>query len=80
MPGFFYGVLEGNFVYQSKDRIDGVQNPDSGGLSFFLVPGLQYVTKRWIVEAGVQLPAHQDLNGDALERKYVFRGGFRLNF
>ncbi len=79
-PGFFYGVLEGNFVYQSKDRTDGVQNPDSGGLSFFLVPGLQYVTKRWIVEAGVQLPAHQDLNGDALERKYVVRGGFRLNF
>ncbi len=79
-PGFVYGVLESNFVYQSKNRIDGVQDPNSGGFSFSLVPGLQYVTKRWTVEAGVQLPAHQDLNGDALEQEYVFRGGFRLNF
>ncbi len=79
-PGFLYGVLEGNFVYQSKNRIDGAQDPDSGGFSLFLLPGLQYVTKRWIVEAGVQLPAYQDLNGEALESEYVFRGGFRLNF
>ena len=79
-PGFLYGVLEGNFVYQSKNRIDGAQDPDSGGFSLFLVPGLQYVTKRWIVEAGVQLPTYQDLNGEALEKEYVFRGGFRLNF
>jgi hypothetical protein len=79
-PGFLYGVLESNFVYQAKNRRDGSQDADSGGFSLFVVPALQYVTKRWIVEAGVQVPAVQDLNGDALEKEYIFRGGFRLNF
>ncbi len=44
------------------------------------MPGLQYVTKRWIVEAGVQIPVVQDLNGTALEKDYIFRAGFRFNF
>ena len=45
-----------------------------------LVPGLQYVTKRWIVEAAVQLPIVQYLNGTALENDHIVRAGFRFNF
>ena len=44
------------------------------------MPGLQYVTKRWIVEAAVQVPVVQDLNGTALEKDTILRGGFRVNF
>ena len=80
VPGFLYGVLETNLVYQDKDQIGGSDDPNSGGLTVFILPGLQYVTKRWIVEAGIQVPVVQDLNGTALEKDYIVRAGFRLNF
>ncbi len=80
VPGFLYGVLEADFIHQDKNRSGGVKDPNSGGTRLFLVPGLQYVTKRWIVEAAVQLPIVQDLNGTALENDYIVRAGFRFNF
>lgn len=80
VPGFVYGVLEGNLIYQDKNEINGSKDPDSGGTTFFLSPGIQYVTKRWILEAIVQLPVVQDLNGTALEDDYIVRAGFRANF
>ena len=80
VPGFLYGVLEANFIHQDKNRSGGGKDPNSGGTRLFLVPGLQYVTKRWIVEAAVQLPIVQDLNGTALENDYIVRAGFRFNF
>ena len=80
VPGFLYGILEANLIRQDNDRSGSVDDPDSGGTRLFLVPGLQYVTKRWIVEAGVQIPIMQDLNGGALENDFVVRAGFRINF
>ena len=80
VPGFLYGVLEANLIHQDKNQTGGKNDPNSGGLSLFVLPGLQYVTKRWIVEAGVQIPVVQDLNGTALEKDYIFRAGFRFNF
>ena len=80
VPGFLYGVLESNLIYQDKNEIAGANDPNSGGLTLFILPGLQYVTKRWIAEAGVQIPVVQDLNGTALERDTIVRTGFRFNF
>ena len=80
VPSFLYGVLEANASHQEKNESDGVADPNSGGTSLFVSPGLQYVTKRWVAEAIVQLPAVQDLNGTALESDFVIRAGFRLNF
>ncbi len=80
VPGFLYGVLESNLVYQSKNEVNGVKDANSGGTSLFLAPGLQYVTKRWIAETAIQLPVIQDLNGTALENDYIFRAGIRFNF
>ena len=80
VPGFLYGVVEANLIHRGKNEIDGRNDPDSGGTSLFLDPGLQYVTRRWVLEAIVQLPAIQDLNGDALKDDYVVRAGFRFNF
>ena len=80
VPGFLYGILEANLIHEDRDEDGGVDDPNSGGTTLFLTPGLQYVTKRWIVEAAVQLPAVQDLNGTALENDYVVRAGFRFNF
>ncbi len=79
-PGFLYGVLEANFLYQEKNRTGGVALANSGGTRLFAAPGLQYVTRRWIAEAIVQIPVFQDLNGTALKDTFTVRTGFRVNF
>jgi hypothetical protein len=80
VPAFLYGVLEAKLLRAAKDRVGGVSDANSGGSTLFITPGLQYVTKKWILEAGVQIPVHQRLNGSALETDYVFTSGFRVNF
>lgn len=80
VPAFLYGVLEANFVDAAKDRVGGAADANSGGTTLFLSPGLQYVTKTWIVEAGVQIPVIQHLNGTALKNNYVLSTGVRINF
>jgi len=80
VPGFLYGVLEANLLHQAKNEINGFNDPDSGGASFFLSPGLQYVTRRWVVETIVQIPVAQALNGAALEDDFNVRAGFRIAF
>lgn len=80
VPGFLYGVLETNLLHQGKNKNGGIKDADSGGTTLFLSPGLQYVTKRWVLEAIVQVPVVQDLNGIALKDDYTVRAGFRVNF
>lgn len=80
VPGYVYGALEGNFIHKGKNRSNGSNEPDSGGTSLSLAPGIQYVTRRWILEAIVQVPIIQNGNGSALEDDYTFRAGFRFNF
>jgi len=80
VPGFLYGVLEANLIHQDRNEVDGKENADSGGTQLFLSPGLQYVSRRWVVEGIVQIPVAQDLNGTALEDDFVARAGVRFNF
>lgn len=77
---FIYGVGELNLIHKEKNRAAGLANPNTGGTTLFGLLGLQYVTARRIIEAGVQLPLVQDLNGTALERDYIVRGSVRFNF
>lgn len=79
-PGFLYAVAEANLIHQQQNSFSGVDDANSGGTRLFLTPGIQYVTKRWIVEGAVQLPVVQNLNGAALENDYVVRAGVRFNF
>lgn len=80
VPGFLYGVLETNLIHQENNHSGDIKDTNSGGTRLFLVPGLQYVTKRWIAEAAIQIPVMQDLNGLNLENDYIVRAGIRLNF
>jgi len=80
VPAFLYGVLEVNLVHAEKNRVGGIRDPNSGGTTLFLSPGLQSVTRKWILEAGVQIPVAQDLNGTALENDYILNAGLRINF
>ena len=80
VPSFLYGGLEINLIHAAKDRLNGVDDPNSGGTTVYLTPTLQYVTRKWVLEAGVQVPVSQRLNGTALKNDYVFTTGFRINF
>ena len=80
VPDYLYGVLEANLIRQDQNRISGVEDPNSNGTRLFLSPGIQYVTKRWIAEAALQIPVSQNLNGTALENDYIARAGIRFNF
>ncbi len=80
IPGFFYAVLESNLSFRKKNRVNHQSDQNSGGTQWFLTPGLQYVTQRWVIEAAVQVPVVQQLNGQALENDFIVRAGFRFNF
>ena len=80
VPGFLYGVAESNLIWQDRHEISGASDRNSGGVTWFLAPGIQYITKRFILEAAIQLPAVQDLNGSALENDFIVTAGFRVNF
>ncbi len=80
VPGYLYGAVEGNVVRHGKNEANGSRDLNSGGTSIFLSPGIQYVTKRWILEGIVQVPIAQNLGGTALEDDYTMRFGIRFNF
>ncbi len=80
VPGFLYGVVESNLIWRDRDQQAAADVFDSGGKVWYLAPGMQYVTERWILEAAVQLPVVQDLNGGALENDYIITAGLRFWF
>ncbi len=80
VPGFLYGVIETNLIYKDNNQSASFDDTNSGGTTLFLAPGIQYVTRRWVVETAFQLPLIQDLNGTALEKDTILRAGFRVNF
>ncbi len=77
---YIYGVSELNYISRDRNRVNGVADPNSGGETLWGVLGLQYVTVRSIIEAAVQVPLMQDLNGTALEREVITRASLRVNF
>ncbi|MDE2142669.1 MAG: transporter [Elusimicrobia bacterium] len=80
VPGYFYGVLEANNFYRFKDEASGIKDNNSGGYQLFLTPGVQWVTKRVVLEAAAQLPAVQELNGQSLKTDYQLIGSIRVWF
>lgn len=65
------GLLELNGAWTDETRIDGRTQRATGGHVVFLSPGLQFITSRLIVEASLQLPVVQDLNGPQLETDFI---------
>ncbi|MCF6287375.1 MAG: hypothetical protein L3K26_19670 [Candidatus Hydrogenedentes bacterium] len=80
VPAFWYGVLELNGTYADNNSIAGREDRNSGGHTMFLSPGVQWVNPRWVLEAAVQIPIVQDLNGSALEVDYAATMGLRFRF
>ena len=73
-------VLELNGCWTGRARRDGTTLRDSGGRVLFVSPGFQYVTNRLIVEASLQVPVAQDLNGPQVETDFVAILSVRVPF
>ncbi len=80
VPAFVYAVLESNLIWNGKNKLAGATDINSGGTTWNLVPGLQYVTRRYVLETAIQLPVVQRLNGSSLETDWVWSAGMRWNF
>lgn len=68
-PWGLYGVGEVNAKYITD-----------GSTQIFASPGIQFITSRWILEAGVQLPIHQDMASPRLETDYTAVLSLRFQF
>ncbi|OGX04742.1 MAG: hypothetical protein A3G87_03685 [Omnitrophica bacterium RIFCSPLOWO2_12_FULL_50_11] len=80
IPAYINLVAEANGVWEQKAESGGSTVDASGGYTLFLSPGIQIVTKRFIAEVSVQLPAIQVVNGEQPETEFVLAGGFRVQF
>jgi len=80
VPDYLYGVIETNGIYKARNKVNGAEDANSGGTQIFISPGLQYVSKRWMVEALIQIPVTQNLHGTALESDTIIRTSVRFNF
>ncbi len=74
------GLLELNGQWSDRDRDAGRRVTDSGGRVLFLAPGLQFVSKRWILEASFQVPVAENLHGAQVERDFVGVLSMRIPF
>lgn len=73
--------LELNGELSRRGEVDGEEDPDSGGHLLFLSPALQWIPTPWLLlEASVQVPVVQELNGSQLEHDTRFQLGTRYRF
>lgn len=79
VPNFMYLVAEANGVFSQKSKLNGKTIENSGGYTLFLSPGIQFATRRFILEASIQLPVIQALNGNQVKTDFVLAAGFRVN-
>jgi len=54
--GFLYVNLELNLVRKGRDSVHGQAAPDTGGTTWYGAPGVQYITRKTVLEAAVQMP------------------------
>jgi len=76
---FSYAVLETKGIYRD-DKVVGGERIASSGTEWRITPGVQYVTRRWVAEAAVELPAADDLPDTALRDEAFWHVGVRFNF
>lgn len=79
-PGFLYGVIESNQQWQATSHAGGTIVQKSG-FNWYGDVGLEYVTRKYVLEAAVQFPlVTHELGGTSLHEHYAFLVGFRWNF
>lgn len=76
---FAYAGVEAKGIYRWDDAVGGAEI-DNGGAEGRIAPGIQYVTRRWVAEAAVELPLAEDLPDTALRDQVFWHLGLRRNF
>ncbi len=64
-------MIEFDGIYQSKDKIHGINDPDSGGNTILATPSIWMSSKRWIIQWGISFPILQNLNGHQDKLRYA---------
>jgi hypothetical protein len=80
VPSYLFGVLETAAVWNRRDRAFGTEDPNSGGFTWYLAPGLQWISERSIVEGAVEIPVIRSANGLALKNDFIAVLSFRQSF
>ncbi|MGH8677443.1 MAG: hypothetical protein ACREUQ_03715 [Burkholderiales bacterium] len=62
--------IEALAEHSQRDRINGVDNPNSGGKKLLIGPSVLGLYGSWGVSAGVLFPVSQELNGQQFDEKY----------
>jgi hypothetical protein len=74
-------VLEFNGIFEGKSEVNGKAIQDSGGNILFLSPGIEYLPLPYLIlEASVQVPIVQDLDGKQLGTDFSLVVGARYLF
>jgi hypothetical protein len=69
------GVVEANARDARFDRVDGVQEPNTGGSVVYLTPRAQWqMSETLVLRLGVQVPVWQRMIGDQRERANLVTG------
>lgn len=79
VPNFIYAVVETNFASQRRNTIAGISDPNSGGTTWDIDVGLQFVRESYTLEGIVQIPAVDRPNGAGLRDGVRVIAGARLN-
>lgn len=63
-------LLEFNGEQGQRAELNGAALADTGGLEWFISPGIFWTLRNFAIKAGVQLPIASDLNGSQAESDY----------
>ncbi len=66
-------LLELNGEIQQKARLNGQDLADTGGMQWFVSPGIFWTLRNFAIKAGVQIPVLSDLNGNQPDADYRAR-------
>jgi hypothetical protein len=80
VPSYLLAVFESTAVWRGRDRLAGVRDHDSGGFTWYVAPGLQWVTQRTVLEAAVQIPVVKITNGLGLREDFTGQLSLRVSF
>lgn len=72
LPDYLYAIVELNGEVVGRDRSLGAVQGSTGGHVVYLSPGLQFITPRYAIEAGVQIPVATEMNGLQPEPEATF--------
>ena len=73
-------VLELNVEWHAKTKTAGVSDPNSGGHTLYVSPGLRLTVTNWSGHVSVGVPIVNDLNGTQAKPSWRVLTGASVNF